>query len=167
MSAATLQVNTLGRGPNVLCDVAVVSVTITGVSTTYATASGGLPFDLTGVLQTISPSIIPSTAAPLDSDGYMQTINPADLVGVIPNQMSTNKFLPLNFVVGTPTYDPPPWQYDNGVAATPGYLKTCPCTIRLWGTGASNAAAFAEVADGANSDVLTVLLQINRNGANN
>ena len=97
---------------------------------------------------------------------YTQTQNPNDIVGAVPYQMSTNKYLPLNFVLGTPTYTNVPWQSDNGVSATPGILATCPCTIRLWGTGASNAAAFAEVADGANSDVFNILLFILRNGAN-
>ncbi len=162
MSAATVATATLGRGPNLNCAVSVVGLTITGVATTYATASGGLPFDLTTFLQTISAGMIPSGQAP----NYTQTIEPADIVGVIPNQMSTNGFLPLNFALGTPTYTAVPWQSDNGVAATPGILATCPATIRLWGTGASNAAAFAEFADGANSDTFTTLLQINRNGAN-
>ena len=162
MAAATVATATLGRGPNLNVNVSVVGLTITGVNTTYTTATGGLPFDLTTFLQTISAGMIPSGQAP----NYTQTVDPADIVGVIPNQMSTLKFLPLNFAVGMPTYSAIPWQSDNGVAATPGALLTCPCTCRLWGTGAGNAAAFAEVADGANSDVFTTLLQINRNGAN-
>lgn len=162
MAAATVLTATLGRGPNLNCAVSVVGLTITGVATTYTTATGGLPFDLTTFLQTVSAGMIPSGQAP----NYTQTIEPSDIVGVIPNQMSTNGFLPLNFALGTPTYTAVPWQSDNGVAATPGILATCPCTIRLWGTGASNAAAFAEFANGANSDTFTTLLQINRNGAN-
>jgi hypothetical protein len=162
VSAATTQVNTIGRGPNVYGDVSVASISITGVSTTYTTATGGLPFDLTTVLQTIGAGAIPSGQAP----NYTQTQNPNDIVGVIPYQMSTNGFLPLNFALGTPTYTAIPWQSDNGVAATPGALATCPCTIRLWGTGSGNALAFAEVGNGANSDSFNVLLYINRNGAN-
>jgi hypothetical protein len=163
MAAATTQVNTVGRGPNLNVAVSVISLTVTASATVYTTATGGLPFDLTTALQTASAGMIPGGQAP----NYIQTINPADIVGVIPNQMSTLKFLPLNFTLGTPTYTNVPWQSDNGPDATPGILATCPCTIRLWGTGSGNAAAFAEVADGSNSDAFTTLLQINRNGANN
>lgn len=163
MAAAATQVNTIGRGPNLMCSVAVISVTVTASATVYATASGGLPFDLTTALQTASAGDINSGQAP----NYTQTLNVADIVGVILSTVSTNGFLPVNFAVGTPTYTNIPWQSDNGTSNTPGALATCPCTIRLYGTGASNAAALAQVADGANSDSFTMLLYINRNGANN
>lgn len=162
MAAATTVVNTPGRGPNAFCNVSVLSVTVTGVATVYATASGGLPFDLTTVLQTASGSAMPGGVAP----NYTQTINPNDIVGVLLSKTSTTGFLPLDFTLGTPTYTAIPWQSDNGPAATPGYLATCPCTIRLWGTGASNAAHLAEIAEGATSEAFTMLLYINRNGAN-
>ena len=162
MAAATTQVNTPGRGPACFINVAVASITITATATTYTTATGGLPFDLTTALQTISGTAMQGGQAP----NYQQTINPLDIVGVLPNQMTTNGFLPLNFTLGTPTYTNVPWQSDNGPDATPGILATCPCTIRLWGTGASNAAAFAEVANGSVTDTIPVLFQINRNGAN-
>jgi len=163
MAAATTQVNTQGRGPNLACIPEQVAITVTASSTTYATASGGLPFDLTTALQTASAGMIPSGQAP----NYVQTINVADILGVVLSSLSTNKFMPLNFAVGTPTYTAVPWQSDNGVAATPGILATLPCTIRLWGSGSGSGLAFAEFADGANSDSFTMLLQINRNGANN
>ena len=163
MAAATTQVNSLGRGPNLACVPAQVSITVTASATTYATASGGLPFDLTTALQTASAGMIQSGQAP----NYTQTINPADILGVVLSALSTNKFMPLNFAVGTPTYTAIPWQSDNGVAATPGALATCPCTIRLWGGSSGSGLAFAEFADGANSDAFTMQLQINRNGANN
>lgn len=162
MAAATTQVNTIGRGPNVFGNVSVIEVTITATATAYATASGGLPFDLTTVLQTASAGAIPSGQAP----NYIQTLNVNDIVGCLPMQLSTNGFLPQSFVVGTATYNPVPWQSDNGPDVQPGILATCPCTIRLWGTGASNAAHFAEVADGNITDAVTILLYINRNGAN-
>lgn len=162
MAAATTQINSVGRGPNAFCNVSVISVTVTGVSTTYTTASGGLPFDLLTVLQTASGPGMPGGVAP----NYIQTINPNDIVGVLLSSASATGFLPLNFALGTPTYTAVPWQSDNGVAATPGILATCPCTIRLWGTGASNAAHLAEIADGATSEAFTMLLYINRNGAN-
>lgn len=163
MASASSQVNTLGRGPNLACIPAQVAITVTASATAYATASGGLPFDLTTALQTASAGMIPSGQAP----NYTQTINPADILGVVLSALSTNKFMPLNFAVGTPTYTAVPWQSDNGVAATPGILATCPCTIRLWGGSAGSGLAFAEFADGNNSDSFTMQLQINRNGANN
>lgn len=163
MAAASLLLNSVGRGPNALCTVAVCSVTITATATVYATASGGLPFDLTTTLQALSPSAMQGGTAP----NYTQTVNPADIVAVIPVNMSTNGFIPSSFALGTPTYTAIPWQSDNGPAATPGALLTCPCTIRLWGTGAGNALHLAEIADGAVTDAVTVLLYINRNGANN
>lgn len=162
MAAAATQVNTIGRGPNVLGNVSVASITVTATATTYTTATGGLPFDLTTALQTISGGALQSGQAP----NYTQTLNPLDIVGDIPLQMSTNGFLPLSLVVGTPTYTAVPWQYDNGPDATPGILATCPCTIRLWGTGNGNGLHFAEIADGSVTDAATVLLYINRNGAN-
>lgn len=162
MAAATVQVNTIGRGPNVAGNVTVFEVTITATATTYTTATGGLPFDLTIPLQTISAGMIQSGQAP----NYIQTINVGDIVGSLPFQMSTNGFLPLSLVVGTATYTGVPWQSDGGPDAQPGILATCPCTVRLWGTGASNAAAFAEVANGSVTDTFTVLVYVNRNGAN-
>ena len=73
----------------------VFSVTITGVSTTYTTATGGLPFDLTTALQTASAGAIPSGQAP----NYTQTINPNDIVGVLLGTTSTNGYLPLDFAI--------------------------------------------------------------------
>lgn len=162
MAAATVVVNNLGIGPNAVDDLTVFEVTVTATATTYATATGGLPFDLTTALQTISATILPGGQAP----NYDQTINPGNLICNVPFQMSTNGFLPMNFKLGTPTDTNVPWQSDNGVSATPGILAACPCTIRLWGTGAGNALAFAEVADGAVTDTFTILLAINRSGAN-
>ena len=163
MAAATTQVNQQGRGPNLAVIPEQISVTVTASSTTYATASGGLPFDLTTALQTASAGMIPSGQAP----NYIQTINVADILGVVLSTLSTNKFMPLNFAVGTPAYTNVPWQSDNGVSATPGILASCPCTIRLWGGSSGSGLAFAEFADGSNSDSFTMQLQINRNGANN
>ncbi len=162
MGAATLVTNSLGRGPNCFGNVSVLKTTITGVATVYATAAGGFPFDLIGVLQAVSATAIPGGVAP----NYQATINPLDIVGVLLSSTSTTGFLPLDFALGTPTYSTVPWQSASGPAATPGDLLTCPCTIRLWGTGNANAAHLAEIADGATSEVFAILLYINRNGAN-
>jgi hypothetical protein len=162
MAAATTQVNSLGRGPSVYGDVSVFEVTVTATATTYTTATGGLPFDLTTALQTISATALPGGQAP----NYDQTVNPNDIVCILPFQMSTNGYLPFNFALGTPTYTAIPWQSDSGPAATPGALTTCPCTVRLWGTGSANAAAFAEIGNGSVTDTFTFLIYLSRNGAN-
>ena len=160
MAAATTTMGSLGRGPSPVCTVAAISVTVVASATTYATASGGLPFDLTSVLQAAAP-------AGWDAPFGIQAINPADIVGASFLQLSTNKYLPTQLVIGTPTYTPVPWQSDNGIAAEPGYLQTCPCTIRLFGTGTATTDGFNEVPDGAVTDTFTFTLLINRNGANN
>ena len=163
MAAATTVVVTPGRGPNPQVDVAIIEFTLTASATTYTSASGGLPFDLTAVLQTISASSMQGGVAP----NYQQTVNPNDIVGVLGGfQLSTNGFLGTNFALGTPTYTAVPWQSDSGPDATPGILATCPCTIRLYGTGSGNHLALGEIADGAVTDAITLLLVINRNGAN-
>lgn len=161
--AATLQLNTIGRGPGVLSVLSAISVTIAGNGAAYATAAGGLPIDLLAILQAASAGIIPSGQAP----NYTQTINVADIVGVTFIQLSTNGYIPAALGNILPTYSNVPWQYDNGPDATPGILLTCPATIRLYGSGNANGAALQEVADGANNDTFTVLLLINRGGANN
>lgn len=161
MSAATLQIGTIGRGIQ-FGNLSGILVAVTGVATTYTAASGGLPIDLTTILQQAAPS-------GWDAPNYTQAINPADVVGLLPIQLSTAGYLPQQLVVGTPTYTAVPWQSDSGVAATPGILATCPATFRLIGIGAAstNHAAFGEVADGSNSDVVTFLMLVMRNGANN
>lgn len=160
MAAATLTLATLGRGPTVFGNLSGIYVTVTATATVYATASGGLPIDLTGILQQATP---PGDIAP----NYTQALNPADIVGIMPVAMSTNKFLALGFTLGTPTYTAVPWMTSTNETGVPGILATCPCTIRLYATGASNAAAFAEIADGAVTDAVTFVLLVARNGANN
>lgn len=160
MAAATLQLNNMGRGPNAWENLAGVSVTITATATVYAAASGGLPIDLVGVLQQAAP-------AGFDAPNYIQAINPADIIGVTFTQLSTNGYMPASLVVGTPVYSNVPWQSDNGPAATPGIMTSCPATIRLMGTGAGSGQGMGQVADGAVTDTITLILLINRNGANN
>lgn len=161
MAAAALQIGTIGRGIQ-FGNLSGILVTVTATATTYTSASGGLPIDLTGILQQAAPSSG-------DAPNYITALNPADVVGLMPIQLSTNGYLPLNLVVGTPTYTAVPWQSDNGTAATPGTLATCPATFRLQGIGASaaNHAAFGETADGSTTDTITFILLVQRNGANN
>jgi hypothetical protein len=162
MAAATTSIGATGRGV-VMSNVSVIQFTLTLSATVYATASGGIPFDLTTVLQQAVAGEIPGGIAP----NYTQALNPADIVGVIPVGLTTNGFIPASIAVGTATFDPIPWMSTANASASPGALKTCPCTMRLWGTGAANAAHLAEIADGAVTDAVTILLLVNRNGANN
>ena len=161
--AATDTLQPFGRVTSASVQTELLYVCFNANGATYATASGGLPVDLAAVL----------IAGAQNDQAY---INPADVVGFLP-LVSTNKFLAGAFVVGTPTYTTnvgsgygsaaglPP------VGSTQGFetqqtLATCPATIRLYGTGSGNAAAFAEVADGANTDVFYGFLVIATGGVN-
>lgn len=164
MSAATLTIGTIGRGIQ-FGNLSGILVTVTGVSTTYATASGGLPFDLVTILQNAAP-------AGWNAPNYTQAINVQDVVGLLPIQLSTAGYLPMQLVVAISscTYSAVPWESNTGGPAnTPGILTSAPTTLRLIGIGAAatNHAAFGETADGSNSDVVTFLLLVMRNGANN
>jgi hypothetical protein len=168
MANATIVVNSFGRSNVAMNTVDVLVVTVTAVATTYATATDGLPIDLTTSLQIAAP-------AGNDAPNYTQARNPNDVVGGFGIQMSTNGFLPNNLQIGTasigpsgpPTYTAVPWETSTNAAAVPGILATCPATIRLWGTGNGNGLHFAEVADGSITDTFTFLLVIARSGANN
>jgi hypothetical protein len=147
--AATQTVASFGRIA-VFGNLSAVLVTINGNGASYATASGGLPIDLTAVLNQASPFSAP--------------INPTDVVAFVPIGLSANGYLPGGFVAGSPTYT-------TGSGATvraPQTLATFPATVRLNGIGAAatNHAALGEVADGANSDSFTALLLIARGGTN-
>lgn len=147
--AATQTVASFGRIA-VLGNVAAVLVTINGNSASYASASGGLPIDLTSVLQQASPFSAP--------------INPADVVGAQAIGLSTNGFLPGTLTLGTPTYTNLP----GATVRQPQVLATFPAWIRLIGIGAAatNHAGLGEVADGANTDSFAFLLLIARGGTN-
>lgn len=159
--AATVTFTNLGRN-SVIATLAAIAVTVSGNGATYATASGGLPFDLANIL---------NNAQNNDSELIIQ---PADILGVVPIGLSTNGFLALGLVLGTPTqltavgsgYGsapglPPP------MTVRPDYIwATVPATIRLYGTGSANHAALGEVADGANTDSVNFLLLYARGGAN-
>ena len=146
---ATETVATFGRIA-AFGNLSAVLVTINGGGASYATGAGGLPIDLTPVLQQGSPFSAP--------------INPADVVGILPVGLSANGFLPGGLVLGTPTFTTLP----GATVRPPQVLATFPASVRLYGIGAaaSNHAALGEVADGANSDSFTVLLLIARGGTN-
>lgn len=134
-----------------------INVTVSGAGATYATASGGLPFDLAGALN----------EGLVNDQPYL---NPGDIVpGSVEGQVSTpGKYLPSDFAIGTSTFTtgsgsgygsqsglPAPMSvqpYYTGVA-------TCPCTIRLWnGT--------TEFSDGACSEIFNLTVVIARGGVN-
>ncbi len=158
MAAATTSLSTIGRTVPPFVTLTAVPVTIAASATVYSSAGGGLPIDLTKALTT--------GAQPFD----FAYLNPADVIGVLPMGLSTSGFMPLGLVVGIPTYGAPVWPFTGGsqTAIQPDQsLATCPATIRLYGTGSANHAAFGEVADGAVTDTFSFLLIVMRNGENN
>lgn len=152
MAASVLTIGTIGRGIQ-YGTLAGILVTVTASATAYATATGGLPIDLTGILQQATPA---GDIAP----NYTQALNPADIVGIVSIGTSTNGYTPGGLVVGTPTYTTPPWMSAGNATAVPGILATCPATFRL-----TNGTA--QVADGNITDAVTFILLVMRNGANN
>ena len=158
--AATVTYTGLGRTSSI-ATLSAISVTIGGNGASYATASGGLPFDLAALLK----------AAGITND---LDVYPTDVIGFVPLNTSTNGFLPMGLTLGTPTWQtqqPFGTQTSPAVPAlasvqAPQELATYPCTIRLYSTGSADHGALHEVADGANSDSFTGLLLLNRNGNN-
>src|ERR1700761_7592498 len=84
-------------------DVSVIICSINGNGATYATASGGLPIDLTAPL---------TQGAPF-SQPYL---NPADVVGLMQIAVpSSANYYPAALVLGTPTYtNPAPYPFAGG-----------------------------------------------------
>ncbi len=156
--AAVLTIGTIGRGIQ-FSNLSGILVTVATSGATYATATGGMPIDLVGILQQATPA---GNVAP----NYIQALNPADVVGILPIGLSTNGFVPGNLVMGTAVDTTPPGMSSGNATASPGILTSAPATFRLWGTGNGNALHLAEVADGAVTDTVTFLLLVNRNGAN-
>jgi hypothetical protein len=150
MAAATTSVATFGRNV-VLGHVAVVKVTVTATATVYATASGGLPFDLTQILQQAAP---PS----------LDNLNPADIVDIYPTGLSTGGFLACGLTIGTPTYTNKALASQQNTGGK--VLATCPATVRLFGTGSANHAALGEIADGAVTDTISFHLVVAIGGEN-
>lgn len=157
MAAATTTLGTTGRTSPPLVTPALIPVTIQATATVYSSAGGGLPIDLTAALNT--------GAQPFD----FPYIRPEDVIGIIPTNLSTNKFLPYGLVIGNYTTSAPVYPFTGGSANAihpDNSLATCPATIRLFATGNGNQAAFAEIADGAVTDTITFFLLVMRNGAN-
>lgn len=89
MAAATVAVNAIGRISNHL-DLSAIPLTITLTATTYATATGGAPFDLFSVLANAGP----------------QPINYKDVIGFLPLFATSGTaagYMPTGLVVGTVT----------------------------------------------------------------
>jgi endonuclease YncB( thermonuclease family) len=130
MADATVSV-TSGRVASFL-DLSAVLITVTYDATAYATATGGLPFDLYSTLQAVSP--------------FSADIDYRDIIGFLPLGTTTEKFVVAGntFAVGTVTD------------------TTIPCTIRLYGTGSGEKAAFTEVDNAALTGSFKGLLLIAR-----
>ncbi len=157
MAAASLSVGTVGRGIQ-FGNLSGILVNVVATATVYATATGGLPIDLTGILQSAAPA---SGIAP----NYTQALHPSDVIGLIPIGIGTG-FIAASLTVGTPTYTAVPGMTSTNASGVPGILATCPATIRMWGTGNANAAHLAEIADGAVTETFSFIMLVARNGAN-
>lgn len=131
MAAATITIN--GGRVVPYMDLAAALITVTYDTTAYATATGGLPFDLYGTLTQISP---PSAR-----------INYSDIIGLVPLGKTVEKFVVdgNSFAVGTAT------------------STTLPCTVRFYGTGSAEKGALTEVDDANLSGSFKALLLIARN----
>src|SRR4051794_40054730 len=112
MAAAVVASNAPARPSGALINLAVIPVTITLVSTAYATATGGIPFDIAALL---------NSAGPFDSG-----VNPADVFFFLGG--AATGYRADQFLVGTPTYNTTADSSFN----TKISLATCPCTMRLW-----------------------------------
>lgn len=72
-----------------LLTAALIPITVTYSSTAYATATGGLPFDLFTTLSVSSP--------------FSASINYKDIIGFIPDGLTAEKFVLDDFAIGTAT----------------------------------------------------------------
>jgi hypothetical protein len=164
VAAIDVLVGTCGRIA-AYADVTVILIQVSANGAVYATASGGLPFDLTAAL----------TGGAQQFD--MPYFNPGDVVGLIPLGLTGDGFVVTGFATGVPTYTA---QVGSGYGSAAGLppagtsqgfltdqtLTTFPCTVRFFGTGAANHGALGEVADGASNSVFQALLFIARGGVN-
>jgi hypothetical protein len=92
MAAATVAYNTTlpQRTVSPLLTAALIPITVTYSATAYATATGGLPFDLFTILSASSP--------------FSASINYKDIVGIIPaSGLTEESFVLKNFAIGTAT----------------------------------------------------------------
>lgn len=129
--------------------------TIDANGAAYATASGGLPFDLATFFTQLGVNDYPY-------------VNPGDLLSIpIPSVSSTGKYLTAILTPGTPTYTAVSGSGYGSAAGLPApmsvqpdnTLTTFPCTIRLYnGT--------TEIIDGPCSEVFSIMLLIMRDGVN-
>ena len=140
MAAATVASNAPARPSGGLISVAAIPLTITASTTTYATATGGLPFDLAALLNTVGP---------LDSD-----INSGDIFFIVGG--SAAGYRASTFAVGTPTYND---TTDSSFRKHLSYA-TCPCTVRLF-------KGITEFSDGNCSETITACLFVARGGSLN
>lgn len=136
MAAATVAHNTTlpQRSAFPLLTVSAIPITVTYSATAYATATGGLPFDLFSILAASSP--------------FSAGINYKDIIGFVPDGLTTEKFVVDDFAIGTAT------------------STTLPCTVRLYGTGSAEKAALTQVDDANLTGSFSGLLLVARGGTN-
>lgn len=110
MSAATVSF-TAGRA-GVLTDLSAIYVTVTLSATAYATATGGVPFDLYSQL---------AVAGPIDAP-----IKATDIRGFLPDGLSSTCFMLDDFTVGTVTSSTVPCtirMYGSGENAQDAFVE--------------------------------------------
>jgi hypothetical protein len=118
------------------------------LSSTHYTAGTGIPFDIAAALN----SALGNQESP---------VNAAD---IIPYQigMSTGGFFLSQFAVGTPTYNT---NTDASSARSQNITyATCPCTIKMFGTGSAQYAALSEIQTADISGTLNFSLKVVRGG---
>lgn len=146
MAAIVASNSATQRIPSGLPMPAMIPLTINGNGATYATATGGLPFDPSALLNAIAPT-------------EQIRINPGDIIGLY--GVTGGRYLAFGLAVGTATYNTT--SDISGNAGQPGTnkttLATLPCTVRL-----TNGTT--EFADGACSETITGWLWVYRGGQN-
>jgi hypothetical protein len=140
MAAAVVASNAPARPGGVMASAALIPITITLVTTAYATGSAGFSFDIATVL---------NNAGPLDSG-----VNPADVYMFIGG--AATGYRADQFLVGTATYN----TTTDSSFRTKMSLATCPCTMRLWN-------GITEIADGNITQTITGVLVAMRGGGLN
>lgn len=154
MALATVAAGTPPPRAVELLDLSIAELVITLTATTYTAASGGIPFDIASVLNNIGP---------FPQNG----IDPYDVYfirGFGSVNGDTTRYVVTDFTLGTPTWSAVPNDIVNPEGFVLGTLATAPCTARLFGTGASSAAALGQIANGDLTGTLTVVLAIARSG---
>lgn len=146
MAAATVSVTKAGRAGG-LGGVSVIQLSIVFSGTTYTNGTG-IAFDLATALNNVL--------------GNLE--DPVNVNDVLNYQLglTTGGYLATQFTVGTATFTT---NTDSSSARSQNIsYATCPCTVKLFGTGSGNQAALAEIATGTVTDTLNIALLVSRGG---